>query len=232
MDQGLNSLHPSALIGSGVTFGEGNVVGPYAVIHDGVVIGSRNLIGSHCVIGGAPEITQWTVGARGQLSDWLERHGHGVTLGDDNDIREFVSIQAGSTRPTVVGDNCLVMAHVHISHDCVLDDAVAMSGGVALAGHVTVGRRANLGLNASVHQFRSIGAGAMIGMGAAVVSDVPAFCTTVGIPARPIGLNKVLLQRLGVAPDVIDELESTAQANNWHLPEDALGDLLNLLAAG
>lgn len=226
-----NRIHSTALIGSGVFLGDGNDVGPYAVIHDGVVIGNNNVIGAHSVIGGPPEISGWDA-LRIDEDNWpLGRHGHGVRIGHGNDLREFVSLQAGSVRATTLGNHCFLMSHVHVSHDCQLADQVAISGGASLAGHVSIGRGANLGLNSAVHQFRVIGAGAMIGMGAAVVADIPNLCKAVGVPARIIGLNRVLLQRLGIVIERIDGLEDTARNSGWRLPDVDSAELMDLLDA-
>lgn len=86
----------------------------------------------------------------------------------------------------LVSDFCIVNTHASIDHEGRCQEAVHLGPGCRLGGRVCVGPRAFIGLNASVRQGIKIGADAVVGAGAAVVSDVPAGTTVVGVPARPV----------------------------------------------
>jgi UDP-N-acetylglucosamine acyltransferase len=196
-----NRIHPTAIIGAGVEFGDGNVVGPYAVIVGPARIGDGNWIGPHVSIGTPAEV-------RGgpHPAGWEgEADGHGVVIGDRNVLREFVTINQGTREQTVLGNDGYLMAQSHLGHDCRVGDGVTLASVVQLAGHTQVWSWSNLGMGTVVHQFTRIGPGAMIGMGSAVRKDVPPFSIAVGNPARATGVNAVGLSRRGCSEPVIEE---------------------------
>ena len=105
-----------------------------------------------------------------------------VEIGDRSTIRECVTINRGTKAygKTVVGKDCLIMAYVHIAHDCIIGDHVILVNSVALAGHVEIGDYGIVSGLSAVHQFVKIGAHVMIGGGAMVRKDVPPFITAAG----------------------------------------------------
>jgi UDP-N-acetylglucosamine acyltransferase len=120
-----------------------------------------------------------------------------------------VSIQraTGLDEATSVGDDCLLLAYVHIAHNCVLGTGVTMSNLAQLAGHVSVGDYATIGGQAGVHQFTRIGRYAMIGGATKLTKDVPPFFLIEGNPAQPYGLNSVGLRRAAFSPDERNEIK-------------------------
>ncbi|GAA5105040.1 UDP-N-acetylglucosamine acyltransferase [Haloechinothrix salitolerans] len=205
-----NSIHPSAIIGEGVSLGDDNVIGPFAVIVGPVTIGSGNWIGPHVTIGtpashrAASHPASW----EGELTGDPDVDGHGVAIGDGNRIREYFSAHQGIERRTDIGSNGYFLRGSHVAHDCVIGDDVTLGSNVVVGGHSEVWTLANLGLGVTVHQGGAIGPGAMVGMGAAVRGAVGPFSVSVGVPARVTGVNSVGLSRGGVPDDVIDRLAS------------------------
>jgi len=123
-----------------------------------------------------------------------------TTLGDDNVVREFVTIHAGTAQDrgaTTIGNGNWFLAYTHVAHDCVVGDATTFSNNAQIAGHVTIGDHAVLGAYAGVHQFCRVGAHAMLAAGAIVLQDVPPFVTASGYPAKPAGTNNEGLRRRG-----------------------------------
>jgi UDP-N-acetylglucosamine acyltransferase len=123
-----------------------------------------------------------------------------VTIGDDNVIREFVTIHAGTAQDrgaTTIGNANLLLAYVHIAHDCIIGDHTTFSNNAQLAGHVTIGDWVTMGGFTGVHQFCRVGAHAMVAAGAIVLKDVPPFITVAGYPAKPRGPNSEGLRRRG-----------------------------------
>ena len=115
-----------------------------------------------------------------------------LTIGDDNIIREGVTIHRGTIQDkgeTLIGNRNLIMAYSHIAHDCVLGDDIVLTNQAALAGSVKVGDGAILGGYAIVHQFCSIGSYSFCAMGTSVNKDVPAYVKVRGNPAKPFGIN-------------------------------------------
>jgi UDP-N-acetylglucosamine acyltransferase len=181
-------IHPTAIIEEDVVLGEGCRIGAYAVIKRYTRMGARNQVCEHAVIGGEPQDLKFK-------ADTVS----GVEIGDDNVLREYVTIHRGS-RPgsvTRIGSGCMLMVGVHIAHDCSVGDQVVMVNNAGLSGEVSVGERAFISGLTGVHQFCRVGRNAMIGGLAKVTQDVLPFCITDGNPARARGLNLVGLRRAG-----------------------------------
>jgi len=134
-----------------------------------------------------------------------------LTIGDDNVIREGVTIHRGTVQDrgrTVIGNGNLLMAYVHIGHDCELGNHIIMANNAAVSGHVYVGDHANIGGYAGIPQYRSVGAHTHIAGMSLVLKDVPAFVTAAGHPATAVGLNIEGMRRRGFAKDVVAALRN------------------------
>lgn len=171
-------VHPKAdLVGSPVSIGKGSYVERGCIIYPPVVIGDNTIIHSGTVIGSPPE--HKSKGSK-----------HGVVIGSNTVIGPNCVITAGTDeRPTTIGDNCFVMAGVHVSHDCLVGDDVTIAHKVILAGHCVIQDRANLGSGSMVHQNTTVGAGVMVGMGSVVVKDIYPYLKVWGNPCTYGGLN-------------------------------------------
>ncbi len=201
-------IHPTAVIAAGAELASDVEVGPYAVIGPHVRIGPGSWLGAHTVVEG-----RTTLGARTRVFQFasvgappqdLKYRGEPSTLelGDDNTIREYVTLQpgtAGGGLVTRIGSGCLFMASAHVGHDCRVGDHVILANGAALGGHVVVEDHAIVGALAGVHQFVRIGESALCAAGAMVSLDVPPFCIAAGDRARLYGLNTVGLRRRGIS---------------------------------
>jgi UDP-N-acetylglucosamine acyltransferase len=183
-----------SIVGPYVTIGPGTVIGPHAVVTGRTRIGARNRIFQFASVGDIPQDRKYG----GEPT--------AVDIGDDNVIREYVSIHAGTAQDrgtTTIGDRNLLLAYVHIAHDCMVGDDTTFSNNAQLAGHVTIGDWVTMGGFTGVHQFCRIGAHAMIAAGAIVLQDVPPFVTAAGYPAKPAGTNNEGLRRRGFSADDI-----------------------------
>ena len=166
-------------------------------------IGPRTVLQAHVVVNGWTEIGEdctlypfATIGAASQDRKYSGERAY-TKVGNRTILREYVSIQraTGNDEVTSVGDDCLLLAYVHIAHNCIVGDGVTMSNLAQLAGHVEVGDYATIGGQAGVHQFTRIGRYAMVGGASKLTKDVPPFFLVEGNPARPYGLNSVGLRR-------------------------------------
>jgi UDP-N-acetylglucosamine acyltransferase len=204
-------VHPTAELDTGVE------VGPFTVIGEEVRIGKNTKIQSHVVvdkwttIGSGCNIFQFvSIGAPpqdlGYKGDKTE-----VILGDNNVVREFVTIHRATTkesRKTVCGSNNLFMNYVHIAHDCNLGDNIIMANNATLAGHVSIEEHAIVGGLVAVHQYVRIGAYCIIGGASAVSKDIPPYVLAVGNRAKLYGLNMVGLRRKGFSRNEISEIKA------------------------
>ena len=180
------SIHPTAIVGDGVTIGAGTEIGPYAVLSGPLNVGRGCSIGAHCIIGGEPEHRSLTKSGR-------------IIIGDNTVFRESCVVHHGTgQRDTSIGSHCYIMNKAYIAHDSVVGDGVTLSSGVSLGGHVTVQAGANIGLNAAVHQFTTIGCYVMVGMGTPVARDIPPFSLVAGNPMRLRRVNSHQLRSLGI----------------------------------
>lgn len=202
-------IHPTAIIGDGVTIGNRVTVGPFAVLSGQIDIGDECWIGAHCVLGTPPEI----YGFPHFSSYEAAGEGFGIEIGPRTVIRELTTVHKGSERRTIVGPDSFIMNRVSIEHDCQLGAGTIAAPGTTFAGHVTAGPGINMGMNSAVHQRRVIGEGAMVGMGGIVTKDVPPFATVVGNPAALHGANSVGMSRKNY-PETDITAVSTAYSNH------------------
>ncbi len=196
-------VHPRAELGEGVSIGPHSVIGEHVTIGDGCRIQSSVLVEGHTTIGRNNRIVHGA--AIGNVCQDLKYRGECtfVRIGDGNTIREYVTINCatGEGESTVVGDEGLLMAYVHLGHNCVIGNHVILANAVNLAGHVVVQDFASVGGVTPVHQFVRIGAYAFIGGGSRIPQDVPPYLKVAGNPARPWGLNSIGLQRRGFSAE-------------------------------
>jgi UDP-N-acetylglucosamine acyltransferase len=172
------------------------------VVLDGhLTAGARNRFYPFCAVGIAPQDLKY------------KNEPTAITLGDDNVIRESVTISrgtAGGGGTTRIGSHCLIMAYAHIGHDSLIGNHCILANGATLAGHVTVEDYASVGALCPVHQFCRIGRYSYIGGGTTITQDVlPFSLTSAKRETHAYGLNKVGLERRGFSSD---RLRSIARA--------------------
>jgi UDP-N-acetylglucosamine acyltransferase len=193
------SVGPYSVIGPHVRVGDGTSIGPQVVIDGDTVIGRDNRILGQANVGGAPQDLSY------------EDEPTLLRIGDENTIREFVTINRGTIKGggvTRVGSGCLFMACSHVAHDCQIDDGVTLGNNVLLAGHVAVGCNAIVNGAAAAHQFVTIGRNAYVGGLTRVIQDVPPFMILEGHPARVRKVNVIGLERAGIPAEEVLELRA------------------------
>lgn len=205
-------IHQNAIIDSNAIIGDNVSIGPWTYIGPDVEIGDNCVIASHVVIKGptviGSENTIFQFSSVGEDTPDLKYQGEVTKLivGNNNTIREGVTIHRGTVQDngeTVIGNNNLLMAYVHVGHDCVLGDNIVMTNNAAVAGHVHVGDWSILSGFAMVHQYVHLGAHCFIGPAAFIYHDVPACVTVSGSPAEPRTINREGLKRRGFTNDQI-----------------------------
>lgn len=200
---------------SNATIGHNVKIEPFAVIHSDVVIGDNCVIGSHAVIYPGTRIgnnckvfPSASIGAIPQDLKFAGEYSL-VKIGDNNTIREFVTINRGTAARgvTQIGDNNLLMAYVHVAHDCVVGNNCVLANNTTLAGHVEIEDYVITGGMSAIHQFVHIGQHAILMGGSLVDKDIPPYVKVGKFPASYCGTNSVGLHRRGYSQEDINEIQ-------------------------
>ena len=191
-------IGPFCYISANVEIGDGCRIGPNVIIYDYVKLGRNCTVFPGAVLGGIPQDLKFA----GEVSY--------VEVGDNTVIREFVTIHRGTAASgkymTKVGSGCLLMAYVHIAHDCEVSDNCILASYTGLAGEVILDDMANLGGGVLIHQFCHIGSYTMLGGGNTVTKDVPPFALASRNPVVFEGVNIVGMRRKGFSNETIEEV--------------------------
>ena len=211
---GLRVIHPKAKIGNNVQ------IGPFTVIEEDVVIGDNCWIGSNVAILNGARIGEkckiFPGAVVSAIPQDLKYKGEETTLelGRECIVRECCTLNRGTINPdyhadgrTTIGDGCLLMAYVHVAHDCHIAHGSILANNATLAGHIEIGEYARLGGMVAVHQFVRIGGHVMIGGGSLVRKDVPPFVTAAREPLSYAGINTVGLRRAKFTPEEMHHIE-------------------------
>jgi UDP-N-acetylglucosamine acyltransferase len=181
-------------------------VGPYCVIGPNVEIGDNTIIQSHVHISVSAKIGKGNkIYPFVSINDPQDLKYNGehtnLVIGDNNKIREYVTINPGTTGgggKTTIGDNCLFMISSHIAHDCQVGNNVIIANNVPLGGHAIIEDNVIIGGNSAVQQFTRIGKMAMIGGMTGVLHDVIPYGLSTGNRNSLQGLNLIGLRRAKV----------------------------------
>jgi UDP-N-acetylglucosamine acyltransferase len=211
------SIHPSAVVDAGAVVPESATVGPFCTIGAEVVLGEGCHLISHVVLDGRTRIgarnTIYPFTSVGISPQDLKYAGEATetVLGDDNTIRECVTISRGTTKGggiTRIGSGCLIMAYAHVGHDSQVGSHCILANAATLAGHVIIEDYATVGAFSPVHQFCVVGAHAYIGGGTIVTQDVlPFSLTSARRENKAFGINKVGLSRRGYSQERLQLLQ-------------------------
>ena len=206
-----------AIISNKAKIAKGVHISPYAIISDDVEIGQGTWIGSHVTIKGPTKIGKnnkiFQFSSIGEDPQDLKYQGGKTWLeiGDNNIIREYCTLNRGTELGggiTKIGDNNLLMAYVHVAHDCVLQNHIILANNASLAGHVIMDDYAFLGGFVGIHQFCRIGKYSFVSAGSIVIKDVLPFTKVSGYYAKPFGLNTIGLQRYDFSEESISYLKN------------------------
>lgn len=209
MNQPLAFIHPNAKIGNNVTIepftyisgdvviGDNTWIGPNVTILDGARIGIGCKVFPGAVISAIPQDLKF----KGEITT--------AEVGNNTTIRECVTINRGTASRgfTKVGNGCLLMAYVHVAHDCVVGNNVILGNATQLAGEVEIEDFAILSGGCLVHQFERIGSHTMVQGGSRVNKDIPPFSKAGREPLSYVGLNSIGLRRRNFTPDKIGEIQ-------------------------
>jgi UDP-N-acetylglucosamine acyltransferase len=206
---GMRYIHPEAKIGKNVTVEPFTTIGKDVIISDDVWIGPHVTIMDGARIGKGCRIFPGAV--VGAIPQDLKFEGEysTVELGENVTVREYCTLNRGTkaSHRTIIGKNSLLMAYVHIAHDCHIGKHCVLANGVTLAGHIEIEDFAILGGLTAVHQFVKVGSHCFIGGGSLVRKDVPPFVKAAREPLSYAGINSVGLRRRGFSAAQIHQIQ-------------------------
>jgi len=211
MIHNLTDIHPHAQIGKNTHIDAFTSIQEDVVIGDDCWIGSNVTIMNGARIGNNVKIFPGAVISA--IPQDLKYKGEPTVaiIGDNTTIRECVTINKGTVASgrSEVGKNCLLMAYVHIAHDCVIGNNCILANCATLAGHINIDDYAIVGGMSAVHQFVNIGAHVMISGGSLIRKDVPPFVKAAREPLSSVGINSIGLNRRGFTPEEIGIIHNT-----------------------
>jgi len=175
-----NFIHPTAVIGASVKIGKGNYIGAFCYIVGETVIGDNNYFTAFCSVGTEPE-----------HKSYFGKENKGVVIGNNNMFREYVTVNAGCEKPTILKDNIVMLRGSYIGHDSTINYGCTISCNVLIGGHSLLGEKVNMGLGSICHQYSKIASNSMIGMGTIITkkTTINCFGVYVGNPAQYIKEN-------------------------------------------
>ncbi|MAT38653.1 MAG: acyl-[acyl-carrier-protein]--UDP-N-acetylglucosamine O-acyltransferase [Ectothiorhodospiraceae bacterium] len=213
------SIHPTAIVSEKAALAENVTIGPFTIVEADVEIGEGTQIGPHCKIDDGARIGKnctihqgVVVSTPPQDLKYNDEKTY-FELGDNCVIREYCTLNRGTVHSgtSKVGSDCLLMAYVHVAHDCFIGDKVIISNSTQLGGHVHIGYHAIVGGLVAIHQFVTIGAHTMTGGGIRVLKDVPPYALAGHTPATFEGINSVGLRRRGFSAETRASIEEAYQ---------------------
>ncbi|MDR1037701.1 MAG: acyl-ACP--UDP-N-acetylglucosamine O-acyltransferase [Deltaproteobacteria bacterium] len=215
-------VDPTAQIGSGVTVGPYSLVGPRVIIGDGTEVMGHVSIDKDTELGRDCRVFPFaSLGADPQDMKYAGERTR-LVLGDRVTVRESATVHRGTEHgggTTRVGNDVLIMATVHVAHDCQISDEVILSSYAVLAGHVSVGLQAIVSGSSAIHQFVRVGDHAFVGGMSGIVKDVPPFMIVAGIrDTVAVTPNIVGLRRRNFSPEAISAISGVFRLLHNHKP--------------
>ena len=225
-------IGPRARIAPHVTVGAGVEIGADVTLHagvrlqPGVRLGARVLIHPNAVLGAdgfsfvtpeksGVEAVRETLGEAGQAQaqEWLKIHSlGGVEIGDDVEIGACSAVDAGTVRPTRVGDRCKIDNFVHIGHNVIIGRDCLLCGMVGVAGSAVVGNNVVLGGQAGVADNIFVGDNVIAGGGTKIMSNVPAGRVVLGYPAQKMTAEVESYKAIRRLPRLFAQVEALKKA--------------------
>ena len=203
-------IHPTAELDSSVEVGPYSIIGPKVRIAADTVIASHVTISGDTSIGVGNRIYQYASLGEAPQDKKYQGEPTRLVIGDHNTIREFCTINRGTTQDrgvTEIANGNWIMAYVHIAHDCQVGNHTVLANNTSLAGHVQVHDYAVLGGFTLVHQFCKIGAHVITAVGSVVFKDIPPYVAAAGYDAKPHGINAEGLKRRGFSADSLLQIK-------------------------
>ena len=208
-----------------LNIGENNKIPGGMVLNINITeIGDNNIFSPFCSIGQPAEHRDFYNKDSKHFGKFAK-----VKIGNNNIIREGVTIHAGIFEDTEIGNDCFFMRYSHIAHGCKIGNNVTLAPAVLLMGECRIMDNTTIGGGAAVHQHTTIGECCMVGMNAIITKDIPPFLKVINAN-QILGLNEVGMQRNGFKHKDIDSLKEHYRQYKYEL-EDTDGLNKRIIAA-
>jgi UDP-N-acetylglucosamine acyltransferase len=203
------NIHPTAIVADGAQIADDAIIGPYCTVSAQAVIGSGTELISHVVIAGntilgaGNRVSPFAV-LGGRTQDLKFKGGDpGVKIGDNNTIREYVTINAATNAGdfTTVGHDCHILAYSHIAHCCHIGNGVVIVNACQIAGHVVIEDMATIEGSVGIVQFMRVGAMAYVGAMSKISKDIPPYMIAHGDPIQVRSYNRIGMERRGISEE-------------------------------
>lgn len=203
-------VHPTAVLGQGVTLGERVSIGPYAVLDEGVVVGDGTVVGAHCVIGSGSVLGEdcylhphVVIYANTVLGDRVQAHA-GARLGSDGFgyvVHEGAYRKVPQVGGCELGDDVEVGANTCVDRGSIGDTSVG--AGSKLDNLVHLAHNVRLGANSALAAMTGIAGSTDIGPWAQFGGQSGA------VGHLSIGTNVRVGAQAGILADLPDDAEVT-----------------------
>ena len=215
---------------------------PGVFLHVGARIGPRVTIGQRCILHpgacvgmdgfsfvtpeeNAVEKGRATLGGEvaAAAQSWVRIHSLGaVVVGDEVELGCNACVDAGTIRPTRIGDRSKIDNLCHIAHNVVVGRDCLFAAMVGIAGSSTIGNNVVFGGQVGVSDNITIGDGVVGGGAAVILSKVPAGRMVLGYPAVKLDLHVDMYKAQRRLPRMMQEIAELKE--RLASLEDRLGD--------
>ena len=176
------TVSQSAILGKGVR------IGANTFIADGVTIGDFVSIGSNCVVKPYAVLGFDGFGFERDENEIPLRFPHlgSVVIGNGVELGSYTTVNRGSLKDTIIGDNVKVDDHVHIAHNVTIGARTLITAHSCIGGSVTIGNDVWVGLGSRIIDHVRIGNNVTIGVGCNVCSNILEGTKVMGYTAKRI----------------------------------------------
>lgn len=211
------NVHPTAIVHPKAELGENTSVGAFSIVGEHVRLGRNCEIQEHVVLRGHTRIGDdakiFPFALIGAEPQHLKYQGEPTTveIGNRVTLRESVTVHRGmpfDKGTTKIGDDCFIMAYVHVAHDCVVGKNVIIANTTQLAGHAEIEDFATVGGSSAVAQHCRVGRYCYVGGGSVLRKDMAPFTVGKGNDFEIQGINVVGLTRHNFSDESLATLKS------------------------
>lgn len=209
---GGTTIGREAIILAGARIGRNTRIGDRFVAHSGVVIGADGFSFVTPEKSSVETVRETLGGAasdQGVSQSWLKIQSlGGVLIGDDVEIGANSSVDAGTIRPTSVGDGTKIDALVQVGHNVQVGRNCLLCAHVAVGGSARLGDNVVLGGQVGVADNISLGNGVIAGGATKILSNVPAGRALLGYPAMKMETHVEVYKALRRLPRLFAIVEN------------------------
>lgn len=194
-------IHPSAVLGENVRIGKDCIIHPGVVVYANTSIGDRCIIHANTVIGADSFYYKKTAAGYDKMVT-----GGTVVLEDDVEIGALCTIDRGLSADTRIGAGTKIDNHVQVGHDTLIGQRCLIAAHVGIAGCCVIEDEVTLWGQVGVPSKITIGKGAVVLGQSGLINSLPGGRTYFGSPADEVKRKYRELALVRKLPAVMDKL--------------------------